>query len=117
MELGVLIFLFAAARQMSSFEARCQQIDHLCQKMDAMLEKFNNMMDAFEARGFDPSSQSTQRHQSSAGDDATSQVNEMQEPGSAEKLLDDPEDDVESLPDHRDVPSGHLVADAQGKLR
>lgn len=102
---------------MSSFEARCQQIDHLCQKMDAMLEKFNSLMDVFDAR----TSQSAQRSQDPAVDDLRNQVNDMQGVRRSERSNESPEsdvDDVESLPDHRaQQPSGHLVSDSQGKLR
>lgn len=106
---------------MSSFEARCQQIDQLCQKMDAMMERFNSLMDAFDAR----TSQSAQRHNDPALDDlrgqVRGQVNGLQDTHSVERSNESPEsdaDDVESLPDHREQqPSGHLVADAQGKLR
>lgn len=99
---------------MSSFEARCQQIDQLCQKMDAMMEKFNSLMDAFDTR----TSQSAQRNNDPALDDLRGQVNGLQDTHSVERSNETPESDVESLPDHREQqPSGHLVADAQGKLR
>lgn len=88
--------------------------------MDAMLEKFNGLMDTFESRGWDPTNKSTQTHQQAPIIESSG--NDMREPDSANVSHEEPEsdtDDVESLPDHGEdhAPTGHLVADAQGKLR
>lgn len=102
---------------MTSFEARCQQIDILCQKMDSMLEKFDRLMGTLEAR----TSQISQRLHDPAIDALQNELNRMQDLQSQyrthEEESESDAEDAESLPDRSDEPAGHLVADAQGKLR
>ncbi|KAF4536887.1 uncharacterized protein LTHEOB_11755 [Lasiodiplodia theobromae] len=85
--------------------------------MDSMLEKFDRLMGTFEAR----TSQISQKLHDPAIDALQNELNRMQDLQSQHRTQEEePEsdaEDVESLPDRRDEPAGHLVADAQGKLR